>query len=64
MPYPVKAMTPNAINFMSEMIASSEAVESEDKRRKLAEEFAYEIHKRNYIFDVDKFVQKCMTKGG
>jgi len=63
MPYPVKAMTPNAINFMSEMIARSEAVESDDKRLKLAEEFAYEIHKRNYKFDVDAFVQKCMTKG-
>ena len=63
MPYPVKAMTPNAISFMMEMIARTEAVEGEDQRRKLAEEFAYEIHKRNYIFDVDTFVKKCMTKG-
>ena len=63
MAYPGKAMTPNAINFMIEMIAKSEAVESEDKRRKLAEEFAYEIHKRNYIFDVSAFVEKCMAEG-
>ena len=63
MTYPVKAMTANAIDFMSEMIAHSLAVEDEANRRTLAEEFAYEIHKRNYKFDVDSFVEKCLTGG-
>ncbi len=61
MKQPVEAITENDIDFMSEMIAHSTAVEDEDKRRMLAEEFAWEIHKRNYTFDVEAFVEKCMT---
>ena len=63
MTYPVRAMTANAIDFMSEMIAHTLSVENEDKRLMLAEEVGYEIHKRNYKFDVEGFVEKCMTGG-